>query len=41
VSEVVLRTDDTVADRATGYDDGRVRFRLDGQAYALTIVSRE
>lgn len=39
VNEVVLRTDDTVADRATGYESSRARFRLDGAAYEIAVES--
>lgn len=39
VSEVVLRTSDRVADRATGYESQRARVRVDGQAYELAVVS--
>jgi hypothetical protein len=39
VGEVVLRTDDSVADRTTGYDSPQARFRLDGQAYEIAVES--
>lgn len=39
VEEVVLRTNDRVADRVTGYDSQRASFRLDGEAYELTVLS--
>lgn len=37
VREVVLRTDDTVADRTTGHESQRARFRLDGRAYEIAV----
>lgn len=40
IDRVVLRTDDRIADRAVGYDDGATRFQYEGQAYRLTKSSR-
>ncbi len=41
VEEVVLRTSDTVVDRAVGFDRQRARYRIDGQAYELTVEPAE
>lgn len=38
--EVVLRTDERVAEQVVGYEDDSIRFRFDGRAYEATI-SRE
>lgn len=35
--EVVLRTDERVAERVVGYEDDSRRFRFDGRAYEATI----
>ena len=40
VTAVTLRTDDSVADRVTGYDSDRAAYRVDGQPYELAVVSR-
>lgn len=40
IERVVLRTDDRIADRVLGYDDGTLRFWYDGQAYVLSMSRR-
>lgn len=41
VDEVLLRTNDRVADRTVGFDGERSRYRVEGEAYELTVKKGE